>query len=318
MLLFLGGLFAFWRSLDGEAPAPQLPPQIQSGLLWGASFLCRVDCMYLVLILLLLCFTALPALAQRWRAWMPLVRIVLVFAFLAGVYQFAGGEYVSLFSDRNVLKAGPLTDLGLEIVTTASSLVRSHPLIAAIIFLILTAMIVFVPIPQRKEKASEESLSWLRVAAGILVAVVMLAPITGFPPRLKDFVLHVRWFLPYAPPLLLALLAAGTAFLCISDRRPSYRVLTLLMILACTMYIFRPLIYPEQPWAMRRFVPCTDPGLLLVRRYWVEPAAGNRCTKAAGESSGHSNCHRVGCVCSLAKIQVSIHRTDVSGCALAS
>lgn len=46
-------------------------------------------------------------------------------------------------------------------------------------------------------------------------------------------------------------------------------LLIALVVPISVLYLYRPSIYPDQPWAIRRFLPVTIPGLLLLAALWA-------------------------------------------------
>lgn len=273
-LLFLSGLLSLVQVMQ-DLPEPQPAELRRTGILWGASFLARVDCIYLVAVFLVITLISVPSFARNRKQWLPLLRILLVCALGAAFYQFDAGEYISLFTNSENLKSNIVTDLALDLVTGASRWVHFNPLISRATLLLVGSLILFVPI--RKSDAPKRRVLHPYAAAAItaIVAMLLLAPITGFPPRPSYFARQVRWFFPYIPPVVLILFAAGPLFVALKQfRRKEIQVVVIFFALACAVYLFRPLILPAQPWSMRRFVPMLIPLFFLLTLSGWNLAAG--------------------------------------------
>lgn len=260
-MLFLSGLLSLVCSLEEKEQAE--PPEMRrTGVLWSSAILCRIDCLYVITLFLLLSLTILPRFARNRGAWLPLLR-VLGISVLAGIYsQVVAGEYISLFTNSENLRAGAITDLGLQCITWLHLFVNHYDTVSFVIFVGLCSGIAMVP---AWKGAVTPKYNPLFASLGLLISLVMLAPVTGAPPILLDFLAHLRWFFPYAPaPWFAVLLAGAVYFGATRGNQPGALVCVTFFILALAVYLFRPLIIPEQPWFMRRFIPILIPLFLVL------------------------------------------------------
>ncbi len=83
----------------------------------------------------------------------------------------------------------------------------------------------------------------------------------------------VSWLVWYTGALVVAGAVLGIALLVrrfIAGRLRDDLALLVAMIVPITvLYLYQPSIAPDQPWAIRRFVPVTIPGLLLLAAWWA-------------------------------------------------
>ncbi len=84
----------------------------------------------------------------------------------------------------------------------------------------------------------------------------------------------MRWLAWYLGPVTLAAGIGGIALLTARFffRRDSFRLLLFLGLFAAgaVVYIYRPSINPDHPWAIRRFLPVAIPGFIVAASYTAE------------------------------------------------
>jgi hypothetical protein len=109
--------------------------------------------------------------------------------------------------------------------------------------------------------------------AGVLAPFVVLA---AFGARshfetnyaAKDFAqLSLHWVYWYLGGPVLALAAVGTAALtygCLRGRWPSWALPLLTFAWSVLVFLYKPAITPDQPWASRRLVPAVEPAFILL------------------------------------------------------
>jgi hypothetical protein len=95
----------------------------------------------------------------------------------------------------------------------------------------------------------------------------------------------MHWLGWYLGPVVLVLGVIGAALLlrrmvCGQDRRALPFLLVFLV--SAALYLWRPSIYPDQIWAIRRFLPIVIPGLVILS-FWTIRAAWDR---AGGSTAG--------------------------------
>jgi hypothetical protein len=117
---------------------------------------------------------------------------------------------------------------------------------------------------------------WLRTFVVILPFVVL----AGFGARshfqhnyVKDdyvqLTLHwVYWYLGAPAIALAAVGAAALAYGCLRGRWPSWALPLMIFCWGIVLFLYRPGITPDQPWASRRLVPVVLPGFILLA-VWV-------------------------------------------------
>lgn len=78
----------------------------------------------------------------------------------------------------------------------------------------------------------------------------------------------------YLGPVTLALAVAGlaaTAFRGIAGNQRGDKVLLLALVVPTTvLYVWKPSIFPDQPWMMRRYLPIVLPGLIILALHTVD------------------------------------------------
>jgi hypothetical protein len=259
--LFLGGLCALALALEREG-RERLAHVVLGSLLWGALCLCRVDSLPL-LWLGLATASLLPARSGlRARDWaVPLV-VTGAFGALALLHQLSHGiDYVGAIGNR-------------ELASSVAVAAARWPWLrgAALAALVLGGgAAVRVVAADRAGRARV-------VVKGVALAVAT-ATVASFLARLEParVVRHVGWVASYATPFLLALLAAGAAHALASSFRsrggPALALAAALFVGPALCYAVDPMVVPEQPWAVRRFLPIVFPLLLLLAvRGWKEAA----------------------------------------------
>ncbi len=109
--------------------------------------------------------------------------------------------------------------------------------------------------------------------AGVLAPFVVLAVFgarshfeTNYAA--KDFAqLSLHWVYWYLGGPVLALAAVGTAALtygCLRGRWPSWVLPLLTFAWSVLVFLYKPAITPDQPWASRRLVPAVEPAFILL------------------------------------------------------
>jgi hypothetical protein len=81
------------------------------------------------------------------------------------------------------------------------------------------------------------------------------------------YMISLRWVFWYigVPAVLLATLGAALlARRCLQGRAPSWTLPLMVSAWIIVTVLYRPAIYPDQPWASRRLVPAVLPGLILL------------------------------------------------------
>ena len=123
---------------------------------------------------------------------------------------------------------------------------------------------------------------WLRTFAVILPFVVL----AGFGARSHfqpDYVkadyiqLALHWVYWYLGGPAIALAAVGAAVLsygCLRGRYPSWALPLMIFTWSIVLFLYRPGITPDQPWASRRLVPTVMPGFILLAVWAVAWACG--------------------------------------------
>jgi hypothetical protein len=119
---------------------------------------------------------------------------------------------------------------------------------------------------------------WLPVFLVILPFVVL----AGFAARghfAKDdySLLTLHWVYWYLGGPGIALAAIGAAFLCygcVRGRYPAWALPLMIFSWSIVLFLYRPGITPDQPWASRRLVPVVLPGFILLASWTVAWACG--------------------------------------------
>ena len=128
---------------------------------------------------------------------------------------------------------------------------------------------------------------WWLVAGGddpnaIVAGLQAAAGVAVEPGRSYDELTlsWLGWYFGLVPVALGLLMLAGWLLLGLRDpRRGALACLLLLLLPSTLLYLWSPLITPDQVWAIRRFLPVVLPGLLLatawgLRALAVRPGAG--------------------------------------------
>lgn len=119
--------------------------------------------------------------------------------------------------------------------------------------------------------------------AGVLAPFVVLA-VFGARSHFqtdyaaKDFAqLSLHWVYWYLGGPVLALAAVGTAVLtygCLRGRWPSWALPLITFAWSVLVFLYKPSITPDQPWASRRLVPAVEPAFILFAVWSVAWACG--------------------------------------------
>jgi hypothetical protein len=257
-ILFLGGLCLVIDSLEGGAGARVIAAL--GGLALGLTLLVRIDGASDILPVIPYCGILL--LSHRRRQALALLGGLLAGALCGAV-------------DGLVLSRPYLVHIRSSLVPLV--------LVGALV-VIATAVAVAVlwrrGLPQVRAK-------WLLNAAALLpVAVVILFTARAYLHRVSNqfiaptatsqqlaswvqqyYMISLRWVFWYigVPAVLLATLGAALlARRCLQGRAPSWTLPLMAFSWIIVTVLYRPAIYPDQPWASRRLVPAVLPGLILL------------------------------------------------------
>ena len=256
-ILFLGGLCLVIDSLQGRAGARVIAAL--GGLALGLMLLVRIDGASDILPVIPYCGILL---LSRRRQAVPLLGGLLAGALCGAI-------------DGLVLSRPYLVHLRSLLVPLA--------LVAAVV-VIVTALAVTVlwrrGLPQVRGK-------WLPNAAAMVPVVVVilftarayLHPVSNQPIQAtassqqmaswvhQYYMISLRWVFWYIgiPAVLLGTFAAAVlARRCLRGRAPAWTLPLMVFGWTIVTVLYRPAIYPDQPWASRRLVPAVLPGLILL------------------------------------------------------
>ena len=279
-ILFLGGLCLVIDSLAAEGTAARVLAAL-GGLALGLTLLVRIDGASDILPVIPYCGILL---LSRRRQAVPLLGGLLAGALCGAV-------------DGLVLSRPYLVHLKSSLVPLV--------LVAAVV-VIATALAVAVlwrrGLPQVRG-------NWLPSAAAMVPVVVVILftaraylhrvsnqPIQGTATSqqvaswaLQYYDISLRWVFWYigVPAVLLATLGAALlARRCLRGQAPSWTLPLMVFAWIIVTVLYRPAIYPDQPWASRRLVPAVLPGLILLA-VW-----GSNWLVSWARQRGH---HRVTC-----------------------
>ena len=123
---------------------------------------------------------------------------------------------------------------------------------------------------------------WLRTFVAILPFVVLagFAARSHFQPNyVKDqyvqLTLHwVYWYLGGPAIALAAIGAAVLGYGCLRGRWPSWALPLMMFCWSIVLFLYRPGITPDQPWASRRLVPMVLPGFIILAVWALSWACG--------------------------------------------
>jgi hypothetical protein len=136
--------------------------------------------------------------------------------------------------------------------------------------------------------------------AGVLAPFVVLAVFgarSHFQPdyAAKDFAqLSLHWVYWYLGGPVLALATVGAAALtygCLRGRWPSWALPLITFAWSVLVFLYKPAITPDQPWASRRLVPAVEPAFILLALWTVAWACG---LLRRGEVPGMARLGRLG------------------------
>jgi hypothetical protein len=280
-ILFLGGLCLVIDSLEGRAGARVIATL--GGLALGLTLLVRIDGASDILPVIPYCGILL---LSRRRQAVPLLGGLLAGALCGAVNGL-------------VLSRPYLAHIKSSLIPLA--------LVGAVV-VIATALAVAVlwrrGLPQVRG-------NWLPTAAAMLPVVVVILftarayqhqvsnqplPATATSQQLASWVVQyymisMRWVFWYAgvPAVLLGTLGAALlARRCLLGRAPSWTLPLMVFGWIIVTVLYRPAIYPDQPWASRRLVPAVLPGLILLAVWgsswlvsWVRRAGHHRVAGGA-------------------------------------
>ena len=176
------------------------------------------------------------------------------------------------------------------VTSVARRLRRPLGTTAAIVVLVLAAFLSFVR--PHLDYVTEATSSQSALAVEVLQAADRL-PIDGSRTYAES---SFQWLSWYVGPVALLLGVIGAAWVVRSlflGRREELTLFLLLWAALTLLYLWRPSISPNHVWAMRRFLPLTTPGVLLMAvllldhvldapRRWKRARAASVATALAG------------------------------------
>lgn len=247
---FLTGALIFL----GPHRGPILPEgkQLLTGLLWGSTFLCKMENMAFILISLTLAYSLVPVLRNNIHKWRHLLLCLFGFFLLALYFQLTHRVYVMqlshMFSKANIFHL--LTSLPVD-----------HPVVFNTVFLFLSAVLALLfyfyllnkPSPYRTRVGS--------ILGLMLSGFLLIWFSTKF--ELQPFMFTLRLFTLYTSPWMFPALLLGVLFFLYESIHSKIfsRVWILLIIFAVSTFVRLVYSWIEQihPWAVRRFVPIIFP-----------------------------------------------------------
>lgn len=292
LVFLVGGLSLLWRAVSLDRPRDYLA----AGLVLGSAALARIDS-YAALLPIIIVIAVLLAVAPVGRRRAAALRCLLL-AVGVGVPTFLG------YRDVTTLSLGYYR-------TTRSNIVLLGK--AGIVLVVVGALIVAVTwsVPAIRRLFEPERRNRLAVAAGILVVVAfgvlasrplwttsrgglkasqvallqkgLRLPVDGS----RNYSEHAfQWMGWYFGWLTVGLAVIGLALLVVrlirSADLASLGFLGVVLAMSA-LYFTRAEIYPDQVWAMRRYLPIIIPGLLIAAAYvmavlwqrnrWLRPVA---------------------------------------------
>jgi hypothetical protein len=268
-LFLFGGLFMLW---DGRARW-DARRGLLAGLLLGATCMARIDSfVYLIPLACYVVGELVLAEARERRRFARFVGVgVAVTAAFGAVdlYRFSRGYYRLEASELHAVEAGLVLTLVLGSVTLVVARLRPRLRSAAL------------RLPSRAATAAALAVA----AAGLFAylvrphlgpatdgrngALVYLQGAQGLPiqPRRTYAEQTMVWLGWYLGPVAVVAGIAGMALAVrdvLSGRRPGLAPFAGIALAITTLYVTRPSIFPNQVWAMRRFLPVTIPALILL------------------------------------------------------
>ena len=256
-ILFLGGLCLVIDSLEGGAGARVIAAL--GGLALGLTLLVRIDGASDILPVIPYCGILL---LSRRRQAAPLL-----------IGLLAGALYGAV--DGLVLSRPYLAHIKSSLIPLA---------VVGAVVVIATAVAVAVLWRRGLPRVRG---NWLPNAAAVLPVVVVilftarayLHQVSNQPIQatatsqqvaswvLQYYMISMRWVFWYAgvPAVLLGTLGAALlARRCLRGQVPSWTLPLMVFGWIIVTVLYRPAIYPDQPWASRRLVPAVLPGLILL------------------------------------------------------
>lgn len=118
-----------------------------------------------------------------------------------------------------------------------------------------------------RDQAPNPTVATLQAAAGV--------PVDPRQSYAQDTLIWLSWYYGVVP--VAAGLLVLAAWLMLGLRRPRHTqvaCLLLLLLPSTLLYLWSPLISPDQVWAVRRFLPVVVPGLLLAAGWGLRALAG--------------------------------------------
>lgn len=267
---FLTGLSVLAPALCSQS-IPDSPTQRLAGLLWGCLFLTRIDGMILLILSLLFVFSWIPFFRTAAGAWLPLLRILMLFALLAFFHQAVSGEYEYLFTSGTYFKGNAIVYVLIDAASRLYSFAQHFTAWTMALWIALSLLILLAPL--RITGASR----WMPWVSIVFVIASLLLWILGGTP-VANLQNTLSWISAYIPlPVLLAQLGCVVVLLLTKTRERNFVLLCAVILATFSFpYLFRPMINSEQPLCMRRFVPFVFPlwfllsssgGSFLLRRF---------------------------------------------------
>jgi hypothetical protein len=251
-ILLLGGICLLTDSQRSREVRPARTPAALAGLALGVLLLVRIDGAADTLPILPWCGALL--LARRPQA------IPLLAGFAAGtLYGVVDGVFLTLpYLQHNISSVAPLA--ALTVVVALATLVAVMGIRSGI----------RVGRPR-----------WLPAAAAALPVLVLAAAavrVVLAPPSINthDYAGHsLEWIVWWAGAPIVVAATIGAALLAyrvLNDRQPEWVAPLLIFGWAIVVFLARPAITPDMPWASRRLVPAVLPGCILLAAWaasWV-------------------------------------------------
>jgi hypothetical protein len=263
--LFLSGLAVFFSS-----DTPHLLPESRQrlvGVLWGALLLCRLDSLLVLILSLILVFSCISEYAKNIQKSRTLILFLTLFLLLALFYQMDRAEYLYLSSSSFFASNHSIVFLGIEVLNSAFRFNQEHPSISKLLLLTVLAGLI---VGSKFRVSGEKEFKTYRLRAILCCGfvVVILMPVLGLHSGWDRLVRCVGWISVYFSPVVFSLLGAGVIFFVHrlsrqKDARGLWAVLILLFF-AVAIYLIRPVVPIDQPWAIRRFVPMGFPLFSLI------------------------------------------------------
>ncbi len=261
--LFLSGLWIFFSGLKSRSILTS-SHQFLVAILWGALFLCRLEVLLMLSLSLILLFTLLRSFSMNWSQWRILILLLLFFILLALYYQIMRGDYLYVLTSGLFLGNQTIVLIGIEILNSAIQFVQKFPVYGFLTF-IGVAVIVLTTVWRILRNQNQRP--GLTAILGVVFIAVPLAAMIGPWASWPRFVRHVTWFSLYFSPAIALTLFCGILFYlyrAIREKSNALWTLFVLFALPAMLYLIRPLIIIDQPWAIRKFVPMVFPLFFLI------------------------------------------------------